>query len=172
MGRIIVPGVNDDRDNFAYAMLVGAEGKFGIAVLKLPLSMVQAYGENTDEEQTVLWLGERTDDRADNGFEVSRYELYSARLQVESLESPDSLDNVTRQKDGYVYLPKDLRDGRHEERYLLVGIQESDFTFKVENGMYEEVCWSPHGFVQGAIDQEASNLGHNHLLREWKEYRP
>lgn len=165
MSAIIIPG--DTREQFAYGKLIGGESKIPTAMVKFPISIVENMGGIPDPESgdTLFWfLRERTDDA--DGIEVSRYEFHTVSGSKEEL--PEEATEITGEKDGYVYLPKKLRDGRHEKFYFVVPIKESEFTPKVERGMFEEVAWSPFGSIAEAVKQEALNTERNPLLRRWE----
>ncbi len=156
MSKIILPG--DTREAFGYAKLIGGDTKIPTAMVKFPVAMLP-------EEGSFLLIKNPADD-AHEDFEVTRYEFHT--YTGEPVESAEELVKQPTDKDGYVYLPKLLRDGRHESCYLLLPIKEAEFTPKVERGMFEEVAWSPFGTVSEAFKQEAQNTDRNPLLRRWE----
>ncbi len=165
MSQIIIPG--DTRDEFAYGKLIGGESKIPTAMVKFPKTMMDRIGTSDEETTRMILLASPKDD-ADGEFEVTCYEFYNVSFPTGSLEKPDDVLELDKEKDGYVYLPKQLRDGRHERFYFVAPIEEAEFTPKVERGMFEEVAWSPFGTVAEAAKQEAVNTDRNPLLRRWE----
>lgn len=177
--NIILP--DDNTDDFDYFEVATLLPPINVAMVKIPSTLKSVFDtELTENEECVLvwYLTERRDELDDDGENAaSRYELRGA--VIEPLQAnPDTdpqeiitelntrLDNNFR-KDGYVYFPKALRDGRHEDRYILQSIEESIFTTRTERGMFEEVAWSPFGSIDEATKQEAQNLERNPLMRNW-----
>ena len=177
MTQIIVPTVG----MFKYFEIVAMLPPMKIAMVKFPATLSDVFDAELEEaEDTVLtwYLTERRDELDDNGENAaSRYELRGSvvvPVQATPEDKPEDLvvemyrrldDNC--RKDGYVYFPKALRDGRHEDRYILASIEENIFTTRTERGMFEEVAWSPFGSIDEATKQEAQNLERNPLMRNW-----
>jgi hypothetical protein len=164
---IIIPGQNDTKELFG--TLVGVKTQIQIAMMRFPETLTEPFGgvPKEGEERQVLWvLKTRQDDEVD-GFELSQYEFHGIEITPET-KKVDSVMDLDTQKNGYVYLPKDLRDGRHEDAYIIMDIPRDEFEYKVGRGMYEEVCWSPFGYATEAVKQEAANLERNPKLRRWK----
>ena len=165
MGAIILP--DDTRDEFSYGVLRGGETKIPIAMVKFPKALVNVVVEEDDSEDISLIILQNRTEESTGGMEVSRYEFSHTMVKRESFDNDEELLAASFNKDGYVYLPKKLRDGRHEEFYFVMPVSETDFTYKVERGMFEEVAWSPFGTIAEAIEQEDANLERNPLLRRW-----
>jgi hypothetical protein len=161
--NIILPG--DTRDEFLYGKLIGGDTKIPTAMVKFPKAMADQFGGLPDPEgdECLMWFL-RNGAEEDDDIKVTRYEFHGARFVPSKDLDPEDLET---RKDGYVYLPKKLRDGRHEESYFVVLIHEEAFTPKVESGMFEEVAWSPFGTIAEAAKQEDLNFERNPLLRRW-----
>ena len=167
MSNIIIPGQNDTKELFG--MLVGTETQIQTALIRFPETLAEPFGgvPKKDDEHQLLWLlKSRQDDEAD-GFELSRYEFHGMAITSDT-EKVDNVEDLDTQKNGYVYFPKDMRDGRHEEAYIIMNIPREEFESKIWKGMFEEVCWSPFGYAEEAVKQEAANLERNPKLRRWK----
>lgn len=134
----------------------------------------------------------------DEPFKVTRYEMHACIVAIEKIEeilgvkqsneffsdpnnigkeppkpkTPEEVmagfDDLMSVKHGYVYLPKFLRDGRHDELYTMTIIPKSDFEYHVGRGMYEEVVWSPNGDPEECWEMEKKNIERNPMLREWE----
>ena len=167
MSNIIIPGQNDTEELFG--TLVGVDTQIHIAMMRFPASLSKPFGgiPKEGEERQLLWLLKNRQDDAVNDFKLSQYEFHGMETTPETTREKNMRDMDT-EKDGYVYLPKDLRDGRHEEAYIIASITREEFEYKVGRGMYEEVCWSPFGYATEAVKQEAANLERNPKLRRWK----
>ena len=185
---IILP--EEEKDGFAYFMLVTLTLRpIQIAMVKFPTTLGDAFAAELEvadlapDEGGLMWyLTERRDEADDNGENAaSRYELrgsvYSPpddlppkteeEAEQQLQEFKDTLDRNSK-KDGYVYLPKALRDGRHADQYILQPVNNEFFTTRTERGMFEEVAWSPFGTIDEATKQEAQNLERNPLMRNWQ----
>jgi hypothetical protein len=177
--NIILP--DSEKSNFDYFEVITVHPTIKIAMVKIPSTLKEIFETELaeDAENVLVWyLTERQDEVDDEGEnETSRYELRGSvivplkaspeddiQLVIEELNK--RLDDNCR-KDGYVYFPKALRDGRHADRYLLEPINEEYFTTRTERGMFEEVAWSPFGSIEEATKQEAQNLERNPLMRNW-----
>jgi len=183
---------DEEKDGFEYFILVTLTLRpMQIAMVKFPATLKDAFAAELGEcdfapdEGGLMWyLTERRDEADDNGENAaSRYELRgsvysppdSALVSPKSEEEAeqqlqefkDTLDRNSK-KDGYVYLPKALRDGRHEDQYILQPVDKEFFTTRTERGMFEEVAWSPFGTIDEATKQEAQNLERNPLMRNWQ----
>lgn len=167
MSNIIVPGQNDTAELFG--MLVGVETQIQIAMMRFPETLAEPFGgiPKEGDERQLLWLLKGRQDDAVDDFKLSQYEFHGIEITPET-EKVENVADLDTQKNGYVYLPKDLRDGRHEEAYVLRDIDRDEFEYKVGRGMYEEVCWSPFGYATEAVKQEAANLERNPKLRRWQ----
>jgi hypothetical protein len=167
MSNIIIPGQNDTKELFG--TLIGADTQIQIAMMRFPESLAKPFGgiPQEGEERQLLWLLKNRQDDAVGDFKLSQYEFHGMEFTSKDVEVKNLRDMDT-QKDGYVYLPKDLRDGRHEEAYIIRNIDREEFEYKVGRGMYEEVCWSPFGYATEAVKQETANLERNPKLRRWK----
>ena len=188
--NIILP--DEEKDGFEYFILMTLTLRpMQIAMVKFPATLKDAFAAELGEcdfapdEGGLMWyLTERRDEADDNGENAaSRYELRgsvysppdSALVSPKSEEEAeqqlqefkDTLDRNSK-KDGYVYLPKALRDGRHEDQYILQPVDKEFFTTRTERGMFEEVAWSPFGTIDEATKQEAQNLERNPLMRNWQ----
>ena len=180
--NIILP--DEYQSDFDYYVISSLIPPIKIAMVKLPTTLKEPFAAELEEtsEAILVWnLKNRVDEVDEQGENpVSRYELYGS-IHVQKEQAPptsqeeadaiisqfiDELDR-TGQKDGYVYFPKAMRDGRHEERYIFQPIEEKMFTTRTERGMYEEVAWSPFGTIDEATKQEAQNLERNPLMRNW-----
>jgi len=147
-----------------YASLVDLERQIEIAMVQIPSSMEDAH-KPTEEQKVIFVLLNPTEVKIEE-MNFTRYELHS-HLWVPGTEPPEKLSDLDTIKGGYVFLPKTLRDGQHAEQYLLAEHEKSTFTFRVENGMYEEVYWSPFGDGRGALQQEQKNAEINPQLRRY-----
>lgn len=183
MTQIILP--DDKTDNFEYFMVASPFPVKPIAMVKFPATLANIFDAAVDEAQltdeggVLSWyLTQRRDELDDDGENAaSRYELRGAVIVPVKATPADDPEKITAeiyrrlednfQKDGYVYFPKALRDGRHEDRYILAPIEEKIFTTRTERGMFEEVAWSPFGSIDEATKQEAQNLERNPLMRNW-----
>jgi hypothetical protein len=185
---IILP--DDEKDGFEYFMLVTLTLRpMQIAMVKFPATLKDAFAAELEvadlapDEGGLMWyLTERRDEADDNGENAaSRYELRGSvyttpddlppkseeEAEQQLQDFKDTLDRNSK-KDGYVYLPKALRDGRHEDQYILKPVNNEFFTTRTERGMFEEVAWSPFGTIDEATKQEAQNLERNPLMRNWQ----
>ncbi len=177
--KIILP--DDKTSDFDYFEVTTVHPAIKTAMVKLPSTLKEVFESEMaeNEEHILVWyLTERRDEVDDDGENAaSRYELRGSvivplkanpedDIQVIIAELNKRLDDNCR-KDGYVYFPKALRDGRHDDRYLLAPTDEGHFTTRTERGMFEEVAWSPFGTIAEATKQEAQNLERNPLMRNW-----
>ena len=174
MSNLILPG--NTREEFLYGTLIGATTKTPAAMMKYPKSLADKHGVDLTSEEPfdengnmlIFYLTNRvfeTDE--ESGLEASRYEFYGAKRN-EADPKVENIEDLNGTKDGYVYIPKETREGRHEDAYFLSSISEEEFRTRTERGMYEEVSWSPFGDVRTATTTDASNLEHNPLMRAWK----
>lgn len=168
-------------DKFKYFEIVAMLPPMKIAMVKFPATLSDVFdGELEEAESTVLtwYLTERRDELDDDGENAaSRYELRGSVIEPVQVTPTDKPEDVVAEmyrrlednsrKDGYVYFPQALRDGRHEDRYILASIKENIFTTRTERGMFEEAAWSPFGTIDEATKQEAQNLERNPLMRNW-----
>jgi hypothetical protein len=175
MSRIILPG--DNREVFEYFTIVTLKG-VQIAMVKFPESLKKPFKKPLDEkeERELLWfLTDRHDELdEDDENDASRYQMRGfvfekTMLDPEDFDPKAFLADMEKDslQDGYVYFPKALRDGEHEDKYILQTIKEDHFTSRTERGMFEEVAWSPFGSIEEATKQEAQNLERNPLMRNW-----
>ena len=167
MSNIIVPGQNDSKELFG--TLVGAKSQIQTAMMRFPETLADQFGgiPKEGEERQLLWLLKGLQDDEVNDFKVSRYEFHGIEITPET-EKVDSVTDLDTQKNGYVYLPKEMRDGRHEEAYIIMPIERDEFEYKVGRGMYEEVCWSPFGYAEESSKQVVANLERYPKLRRWQ----
>jgi hypothetical protein len=181
MTQIILPTI----DMFEYFTITSVMPPIPVAMVKLPATLSDVFDDELDEVQlteeggVLTWyLTERRDELDDNGENAaSRYELRGSVIVPVTATPEDKPEDIIAElyrrleenfrKDGYVYFPKALRDGRHEDRYILAPIEEKIFTTRTERGMFEEVAWSPFGSIDEATKQEAQNLERNPLMRNW-----
>lgn len=183
MTQIILP--DDKTSDFDYFTIMTIIPAVQVAMVKIPATLKAAFDTELDEAQLtdeggmLTWFLNQRQDELDDDDEnaASRYELRGSvvvPVQATPEDKPeDIIAEVHRRldenfrKDGYVYFPKALRDGRHEDRYILAPIEENIFTTRTERGMFEEVAWSPFGSIDEATKQEAQNLERNPLMRNW-----
>lgn len=106
-----------------------------------------------------------------SGLKYTIYDVYVGPNPGEdekpTIESEDELvawlEDVTKGMEwkGSIMLPHRMRDGLHQQFYIVAGIPEQKFTFQTTNGMYEEVVWAetPAGqeLVDAADAQELAN---------------
>ena len=181
--KIILP--DDKTSDFDYFTIMTVIPPIQIAMVKIPATLKAVFDTELDEVQltdeggVLSWyLTERRDELDDDGEnEASRYELRGSVVIPVTATPEDKPEDIIAElyrrleenfrKDGYVYFPKALRDGRHEDRYILAPIEENIFTTRTERGMFEEVAWSPFGSIAEATKQEAQNLERNPLMRNW-----
>lgn len=178
MTQIILP---DNKNGFDYFEVITIHPTVKIAMVKIPSTLKDIFETELAEieESVLVWyLAERRDETDANGKNAtSRYELRGSVIVPMQASPTDDIQAVVDEliqrlndncrKDGYVYFPKALRDGQHEDRYLLEPIEEGHFTTRTERGMFEEVAWSPFGSIDEATKQEAQNLERNPLMRNW-----
>ena len=175
MSKIILPG--DNREVFEYFVIVSVKG-VQIAMVKFPESLKKPFNKALDEkeERELLWfLTDRHDELdEDDENDASRYQMRGfvfekTMLDPEDFDPKQFLADMEKDslQDGYMYFPKALRDGNHEDNYILQSIEEGHFTTRTERGMFEEVAWSPFGSIEEATKQEAQNLERNPLMRNW-----
>jgi hypothetical protein len=175
MSSILLPG--NQREEFEYFILLEAKTGIAAAMVKFPKSLGKPFEKalKENEEGELLWVLTNRQDEADEDGknDASRYEMRGLVFQKSMLTSdtkPEELIDMMEKdslQDGYVYLPKVLRDGKHADHYLLRPIDEDTFKTRTERGMYEEVAWSPFGSIDEATKQEAQNLERNPLMRNW-----
>ncbi len=177
--QIILP--DSVSDNFDYFEIVTPMPCIKIAMVKIPSTLKDVFETELaeiDEGILVWYLTERRDELDDNDENAaSRYELRGSAIEPMKRDPEADLEKVLAEfnrrldsncrKDGYVYFPKALRDGRHEDRYIFQPIEKGHFTTRTERGMFEEVAWSPFGSITEATKQEAQNLERNPLMRNW-----
>lgn len=164
--KIILPEQANDKAPL-YMGLFDPDLNSVIALVQIPATLEDAHGEVGEDQKVVFFLKTKKDVEGE-GMKFSCYELHSHLFTTGS--SPvDSLDKLDTLKDGYVFMPKTLRDGRHGDEYLLMPVEDSKFKFWAENGMYEEVYWSPFGNERGAVEQEARNAEINPQLRRYNQ---
>jgi len=180
---IILP--DDEQDSFEYFVVTTFTVRpIQTAMVKFPRTLSNAFAdelEQTEESNLVWYLTERREEVDENGENpASRYELRGSVYVAPDIPPPqteeeaeqilqdfrDALDQNNR-KDGYVYFPMAMRDGRHADQYILQACNKDFFTTRTERGMFEEVAWSPFGTIGEAAKQEAKNLERNPLLRNW-----
>ena len=167
MNTIIIPG--EEKSKFLFGKLIGYESEAPTAMVKFPASLADVFGGVPDDEseEVLIWLMmNQTDERADD-MKVTRYEFHGL-MRNKTDEPAANFNELDTIANGYVYMPKDTRDGRHEEAYYVVLIDEEEFTTRTSRGMYEEMAWSPFGSAMEAVKQEATNLDRNPLMRNWK----
>jgi hypothetical protein len=175
MSKIILPG--DNREEFLQFVIVTLKGVH-TAMVKFPKSLTKPFEKPLQEkkERELLWfLTDRHDELDENDEnDASRYQLRGFVFEKTIFDAEDFdpkifLDDMEKDslQDGYVYFPKAMRDGRHEDKYVLQPIEEDHFRTRTERGMFEEVAWSPFGSIGEATKQEAQNLDRNPLLRNW-----
>lgn len=177
--QIILP--DNETSNFDYFEITTLLPPIKTAMVKTPSTLKDVFETELaeNEEGILVWyLTERRDELDDNEENAaSRYELRGAVIEPIQANPEDDPQEVIAEfnrrldsncrKDGYVYFPKALRDGRHDDQYILQPIDENIFTTRTERGMFEEVAWSPFGSIAEATKQEAQNLERNPLMRNW-----
>lgn len=176
--NIILP--DDKTSDFDYFEVTAALPMMSIAMVKFPATLKDVFeAEQVESGGILIWhMKARQDELDDDGENAaSRYELYGSVIEIPHPEPTDKAEDIVAElyrrldddcrKDGYVYLPKVMRDGRHADRYILQPITEQIFTTRTERGMFEEVAWSPFGSIDEATKQEAQNLERNPLMRNW-----
>ena len=177
MAKIFMPG--DDAVEFDYFVVATMTGVHS-AMVKFPTSLVKPFEvdlASSDQCAMVWFITDPQPERDEDGEnDATRYQLrgfvYKASMIDEDVtpeEFAKFIDSMVAKspQDGYVYFPKYLRDGRHEDRYLLQSIEEDMFTTRTTRGMFEEVAWSPFGSIEEATKQDAQNLERNPLMRNW-----
>ena len=177
---IILPGEHRRMQEWCYWKVVAIVGRpHPVAMVKTPKSLEKPFegALAQDENHHLLWFicDPKDETSEDGGLETTRYQLrglvkHQEAGPPEGVEPTEWIKSLLADsgQDGYVYFPKALRDGRHDDIYIFQPIDEQEFTTRTERGMFEEVCWSPFGEVDGAVDAEAENLDRNPLMRHWK----
>jgi hypothetical protein len=177
--KIILP--DDKTSDFDYFEVATIFPPIKTAMVKIPSTLKDVFDTEVAEFEAgilVWYVTERRDELDDDGENAaSRYELRGSVIEPITAQPDDDPKDIVAElnrrlddncrKDGYVYFPKALRDGRHEDRYILQPIEEEIFTTRTERGMFEEVAWSPFGSIDEATKQEAQNLERNPLMRNW-----
>ena len=180
--NIILP--DEEKGDFEYFVLSTVYPPIKVAMVKFPSTLSDTFAEELEknpEAQLIWYVTERSDEVDEAGENpASRYELrgsvYNAPLMPRP-QTPEEAELMAQaifeelesnfRKDGYVYVPKATRDGRHADWYILEPVKEEIFTTRTERGMFEEVAWSPFGNIDEATKQDAKNLERNPLMRNW-----
>ena len=149
MSQIIIPG--DTRDEFAYGKLIGGESKIPTAMFKFPKTMMDRIG-TSDEEMTRMILLANPKDDADGEFEVTCYEFFSVSFPTGSVEKPDDVLELDKDK-LHAFIEQEwkekwaTRDGRPEEfaEWFYGGAHDDD-------GIRDMTILYRNAYVDGAVD--------------------